>query len=71
MKTVAHFVIVVCSKCGGLLAAKVEQKTRTCPYCGFKIALRKAKSVAAANDASEASRTLKALKKEAAEKRKG
>jgi len=67
----ASFVIVVCSKCGGLLAAKAEQKTRTCPYCGFKITLRKAKSVAAANNASEASTILKALKKETAEKRKG
>jgi DNA-directed RNA polymerase subunit RPC12/RpoP len=68
---VASFVIVVCSKCGGLLAAKAEQKTRTCPYCGFKIVLCKSKHIAAANDAHEASRTLRALKKKAAEKRRG
>jgi DNA-directed RNA polymerase subunit RPC12/RpoP len=65
----ASFVIVVCSKCGGLLAAKAEQKTRTCPYCGFKILLEKSKRVAGANDAREASRILKILKRKAAEKR--
>lgn len=65
----ASFVIVVCSKCGGLLAAKAEQKTRTCPYCGFKILLEKSKHVAVANDACEASRILKILKRKAAEKR--
>ena len=65
----ASFVIVVCSKCGGLLAAKAEQKTRTCPYCGFKILLEKSKHVAVANDAREASRILKILKRKAAEKR--
>jgi len=64
------FVIVVCSKCGGLLAAKAEQKTRTCPYCGFKILLEKSKHVASANDAREASRILKILKRKAAEKRR-
>jgi len=66
----ASFVIVVCSKCGGLLAAKAEQKTRTCPYCGFKMVLCKSKRVAVANDAREASRTLRALKRKAAEKRR-
>jgi DNA-directed RNA polymerase subunit RPC12/RpoP len=66
---VASFVIVVCSKCGGLLAAKAEQKTRTCPYCGFKILLEKSKHVASSNDAREASRILKILKRKAAEKR--
>ena len=64
------FVIVVCSKCGGLLAAKAEQKTRTCPYCGSKIVLYKSKRVAVANDAHEASTILRILKRKAAEKRK-
>lgn len=70
METVASFVIVVCSKCGGLLAAKAEQKTRKCPYCGFKITLYKSKHVAAANSAREASAILKILKRKTAEKRK-
>jgi len=64
------FVIVVCSKCGGLLAAKAEQKTRICPYCGFKIVLDKSKRVAVANSAREASMILKRLKRKAAEKRR-
>jgi DNA-directed RNA polymerase subunit RPC12/RpoP len=70
VETVTSFIIVVCSKCGGLLAAKAEQKTRTCPYCGFKIVLEKSKHVASANDASDASRILKILKMKAAEKRR-
>lgn len=64
------FAIVVCSKCGGLLAAKAEQKTRICPYCGFKILLDKSKHVAVANNAREASMILKRLKRKAAEKRR-
>ena len=37
------FIIVVCSRCGGYLIAKSGQKTKTCPYCGFKLAVEKAK----------------------------
>jgi len=70
VKAVSYFVIVVCSRCGGLLAAKAEQKTRTCPYCGFKIVLEKSKHVAVANNACDASVILKKLKMKAAEKRK-
>ncbi len=66
----ASFIIVVCGRCGGFLAAKAEQKTRTCPYCGSKILLSKSKHVAIANDAYEALNILKTLKKKAAEKRK-
>jgi DNA-directed RNA polymerase subunit RPC12/RpoP len=55
-------VIVVCSKCGGLLLAKTEQKTRSCPYCGTKVAIEKAKKLAQAKDAYEASTLLRKLK---------
>jgi DNA-directed RNA polymerase subunit RPC12/RpoP len=64
------FLIVVCSKCGGLLAAKAGQKTRVCPYCDFKIVLDRSKRVAVADNAREASIILKRLKRRAAEKRK-
>ena len=64
------FVIVVCSKCGGLLAARIRQKTRTCPYCGSKITLSKLKRVAVANDAREASVILKSLKSQREKRRK-
>jgi len=67
---VTPFMIVVCNRCGGLLAAKAEQKTRICPYCGFKISVQKSKHVAAADNAREASITLKRLKMKTAEKRK-
>jgi DNA-directed RNA polymerase subunit RPC12/RpoP len=56
--------IVVCAQCGGLLLAKAEQKTRTCPYCGSQIILTKAKKVASAENAYEASEKLKKLKNE-------
>ncbi|MBX5328328.1 MAG: DUF1922 domain-containing protein [Candidatus Bathyarchaeota archaeon] len=56
------FLIVVCSKCGGFLLAKAAQKTRTCPYCGFKVELKKAKKVASAKTAYEASAILRKIK---------
>ena len=56
---------VVCSRCGGLLLAKIEQKTRTCPYCGAKVDVEKAKTVASAANAYEASEILRRLKNRA------
>ncbi len=38
------------------------QKTRGCPYCGVKVNLQKAKHIAQAKDAFEASEMLKKLK---------
>jgi len=61
--------IVVCYNCGGLLLAKTEQKTRTCPYCGSTVILQKARKVASAESASEASVILRKLKSEAATNR--
>jgi len=60
--------VVVCSRCGGLLLARDEQKTRTCPHCGSKVALDKARKVASAETAQEASTILRKLKNEAAQK---
>jgi len=64
------FLIIVCGRCGGFLSAKAEQETRTCPYCGFKVAVNKAKRVSSAENAYEASRILRKLKNDAALKRK-
>jgi DNA-directed RNA polymerase subunit RPC12/RpoP len=61
--------IVVCYRCGGLLLAKAEQKTRTCPYCGSTIALDKTRRLASAQNASEASSILRKLKSDAAANR--
>jgi DNA-directed RNA polymerase subunit RPC12/RpoP len=54
--------IVVCSCCGGLLMATVDQKTRTCPYCGSRVNVQNAKRVASAENAFAASKMLRDLK---------
>jgi hypothetical protein len=43
--------------------ATEDQKTRTCPYCGAKIDLRRANRLAAAEDPFTASNILRELKK--------
>jgi DNA-directed RNA polymerase subunit RPC12/RpoP len=60
--------VIVCSRCSGLLLAKATQKTRECPHCGHTIILEKAKKLASANTANEASLKLRQLKSEAASK---
>jgi hypothetical protein len=42
--------------------AKEDQKTRTCPYCGCAVLLEKAKRLASAKNAYEASEILRRLK---------
>ncbi len=42
--------------------AKADQKTRTCPYCGAKVNVETAKTVASAANAYEASEILRKLK---------
>ena len=61
-------IIIVCGRCGGLLLAKADQKTRTCPYCGSKVDTDRARKVASAENANEASIILRRLKREAAMK---
>jgi len=63
--------VVVCPKCGGLLLAQAEQKTRTCPYCGYNVALQKAKRIASARSANEASMILRRLKLEGMANKQG
>jgi DNA-directed RNA polymerase subunit RPC12/RpoP len=70
MKGMTSVLVVVCSRCGGFLLARAEQKTRTCPYCGFKVDLDKAKKIASTGTAQEAATILRKLKGEAALKRK-
>ena len=54
--------IVECNRCGGYLLAANDQKTRTCPYCGKRVDVTRAKKVAAAKTAFEASEILRELK---------
>jgi DNA-directed RNA polymerase subunit RPC12/RpoP len=56
------YIVVVCGECGGFLMAKAEQKTRTCPYCGSKVVLDKAKKLASAENAYQASTLLRKFK---------
>ncbi|MCW4019507.1 MAG: DUF1922 domain-containing protein [Candidatus Bathyarchaeota archaeon] len=54
--------ILECPKCGGLLLAATNQKTRTCPYCSAKVNVHKAKRLGAAENAFTASEMLRILK---------
>jgi DNA-directed RNA polymerase subunit RPC12/RpoP len=58
----ATVVIFMCSRCSGLFMASAVQKSRTCPYCGTRVDLRKAKRVASSNSAFEASEKLRKMK---------
>jgi DNA-directed RNA polymerase subunit RPC12/RpoP len=67
----AQTLVVVCSRCSRLLLAKADQQTRECPHCGYTIQLQKAKKLASASTANEASLILRRLKSEAAAKKRG
>ena len=54
--------IIVCYKCGQYLLAKMDQKTRQCPYCETKLTLNKAKVIASAKTAREASNLIRTMK---------
>jgi hypothetical protein len=57
-------IIIKCIKCGGLTLCAKGQKTKVCPYCGTTINHLRAKKIAAANTALEASEMLRKLKAE-------
>jgi len=54
--------VVECSRCGGLLLTPAAQKTKTCPYCGTRVKVMKAKKLASARTANQASQILRHLK---------
>jgi hypothetical protein len=54
--------IIECSRFGNLFLAADNQKTRTCPYCGTRVNVRKAKKIASATNAYEASEMLREIK---------
>jgi DNA-directed RNA polymerase subunit RPC12/RpoP len=56
--------IVECNRCSGLLLAAIDQKTRTCPYCGTRVDLHRGKRLAKAESAFEASEMLRKIKSE-------
>ena len=55
-------IIIVCNQCGGLFLATEGQKMKTCSYCGTRVDVRKAKKLAAAKSAFEASKILRDIK---------
>jgi DNA-directed RNA polymerase subunit RPC12/RpoP len=55
-------VLYECSKCSGVFMAAQGQKTHSCPYCGTRVDLQKAKRIIQAKDAFEASEMLKKIK---------
>ncbi|MEM1540428.1 MAG: DUF1922 domain-containing protein [Candidatus Bathyarchaeia archaeon] len=61
-----NYIIVTCSKCRGYLLAKASQKSRTCPYCGSRVLLEKARRVASAEKADAALMMLRKLKERTA-----
>jgi len=56
------YLIVVCGGCGRLLVADGSLKSRTCAYCGARVWLAKAKRVASARSAMEATELVQYLK---------
>jgi predicted RNA-binding Zn-ribbon protein involved in translation (DUF1610 family) len=56
--------IIECIRCGGLLLVAEDMKSRTCPYCGTRVDVRRARKLASAEDAFAASEVLQELKKE-------
>ena len=70
LQDIMSFLIAACTRCRGLIIAKAEQKTKICPYCGFKIHLYEAKKVASAENAQEASEILRKLKSDAVQRNK-
>jgi len=57
------FNVILCYRCGQLILARSDQKTRLCPYCKTKLLTSKAKKVASARNAREASVLLRSLRK--------
>ena len=56
--------VVECDQCSGLLLAAIDQKSRTCPFCGTKINLQRAKRLATADNSIIASEILRKIKNE-------
>lgn len=56
------YVVFICSECGRFLVAKNGQKSKRCNYCESVVDLWRAKRVASAGSAREASRIVREFK---------
>ncbi len=54
--------VIECNQCSGLLLASADQKSRTCPFCGIKVNLQRAKRLAIADNSLIASEILRKIK---------
>lgn len=63
------YLVIVCGGCGRLLVADGAAKSRSCPYCGVRVWLSKAKRLGKADTAREASDLVQYLKTKQGEKR--
>jgi len=57
-----HYLVLECNTCKRYLLAISRNKTRTCPYCGKRVALGKARVVSRTQTAEEARLALQKLK---------
>ncbi|HUO42151.1 MAG TPA: DUF1922 domain-containing protein [Methylomirabilota bacterium] len=57
-----HYLILECNTCKRYLLAVSSNKTRTCPYCGKRVALENARLVSRLKSAEEARLALQKLK---------
>ncbi len=60
------YTVLRCYKCGGLLLAHSDEKSRTCMYCESRLSLAKAKILARFDSPREARLWLTANKKKLA-----
>ena len=57
-----NYLVVACTKCGRLLLAVSNKKTRSCPYCGRRVNLDDAKVIARSENPKEARQVLQETK---------
>ncbi|MGA3405515.1 MAG: DUF1922 domain-containing protein [Candidatus Bathyarchaeia archaeon] len=62
MREKKHYLVLECTTCNRYLLAVSSNKTRTCPYCGKRVALGKARVVSRSQSAEEARFALQKLK---------
>ncbi|HXY83482.1 MAG TPA: DUF1922 domain-containing protein [Candidatus Saccharimonadales bacterium] len=56
------YLVLECDKCGRYLLAPSNNKTRSCPYCGKRVAVGKARVLASSDNAVDARVSLQQLK---------
>ena len=57
-----EYLVVQCPYCGGFLACPARLKTKTCPYCGRRFQLARARIVARARSGREAGEIVRRIK---------